>query len=304
LTLRAKVRDHLRSLLAGRLTPTSREWLEGAAAEIEQDAAPERFCALFALAGRRIAKRRLDPSAEELARASALVPGLNLERWQLAEAARVLLLLGHPAVESVRGPDLVEDAFRYADVGELCALYRSLALLSQPERFRWRAGEGARSNMRVVFEATCTDTPYPRRYFDDLAWRQAVIKCIFIEAPLWRFHGLDDRLSDELARMALDLADERRSAGRHVQHELWLCLGSFGGERALESIERELAGSYPLGRRAAVLALARAGELDRIRSLAALETDAALRDTMDAALLGRSDQSAFRALDPSLQEAR
>jgi hypothetical protein len=128
-------------------------------------------------------------------------------------------------------------------------------------------------------------------------------KCIFTGAPLWRVWGLDRRLSSELARMALDLADERRSAGRPVQHELWLCLGAEGGPRAVASLERELAGDHLPGRRAASLALARAGELDRLRSLVALETEPAVQDTMNRALAGQFDQMAFRALDPTLQEA-
>jgi hypothetical protein len=51
-------------------------------------------------------------------------------------------------------------------------------------------------------------------------------------------HGLDERLSGELARMALDLADERRSAGRPVNPLLWLCLGAHGGAGVVPPLER------------------------------------------------------------------
>ena len=88
------------------------------------------------------------------------------------------------------------------------ALYRALVHLPATERFTWRAGEGCRSSMRAVFEAIACDTPFAFRHFDDPAWRQLVIKALFVEAPLWRVYGLDQRLDEELARMALDLAEE------------------------------------------------------------------------------------------------
>jgi len=195
-------------------------------------------------------------------------------------------------------------AFRYVDMGELCALYRALAHLPRPERFAWRAGEGARSSMKSVFEAACCDTPYPVRWFDDVAWRQAVIKALFIEAPLWRVFGLDSRLDAEVARMALDLADERRSAGRPVNPETWMCLGANAGERGLASLERELASGPPRGRAAAAIALARAGQRERLLSLAALEEDPLVHRAMSAAMEGKMDALAFSALDPARAGAR
>ena len=74
-----------------------------------------------------------------------------------------------------------------------------------------------------------------------------------------RVVGLDGRLSPELACMALDLADERRSASRDIPPELWLCLGEYGGERGVAALVEELASAGPLGRRAAVLGLAGLG---------------------------------------------
>jgi hypothetical protein len=98
--------------------------------------------------------------------------------------------------------------------------------------------------------------------------------------------------------MALDLADERRSAGRPVNPELWLCLGAHAGPRGLAALERELEVGSPRGRAAAALALARAGESDPLRSLVALERESLVRDTMVAALESKCDQYAYRALDP------
>jgi hypothetical protein len=259
----------------------------------------ERFCALFSLVARHVRRIPLAPSADERAAAARLVEGWNPERWSVLESARVVLILSRPDLAGDGGPRALAEAFRYTDEGELCALLRSLALLPGAERFAWRAGEGCRSNMRSVFEAAALDTPYPARHFDDLTWRQCVIKCLFVGAPLWRLWGLDGRLSPELARMALDLADERRSAGRPVPHELWLCLGRHAGERGLAALERELVPSNPntAGRCGAVLALARAGEKRRLEQLAASESDPAVRAALARARAGETGVATFQHLD-------
>jgi hypothetical protein len=173
-----------------------------------------------------------------------------------------------------------------------------LALVPGPERFVARAAEGCRSNMRSLFEAAALDTPYPLRHFDDAAWNQCVVKCLFVGAPLWRLYGLDTRLSPELARMVLDLADERRSAGRPVPAELWACLGRFGAARGLDALERELAPANPnvAGRAAAVLAFARAGDTGRLARLAAEERDPFVLATLARARAGEFDAASFQHL--------
>ena len=297
-------RELLAELLESRLAPDAAGWLGEARAEIGRGVDPDRFCALLSLASRHAPRGPLAPGAEAVARAAEACEGWNPERWTLLETVRVLLVLSRADLEEPTVSEALEEAFRYADVGEACALHRSLQLLPAPERFVWRAGEGCRSNMRAVFEAAACDTGYPFRNFDELAWRQLAVKALFVGAPLWRVHGLDRRLDAELARMALDLADERRSAGRAVPHELWLCLGTHAGERGLAAIEQELAGSPTLGRRAAAIALARAGALARLRELLEAEGDPAVAATMRAALEGRSGQAAFRDLDPGAETVK
>ena len=289
----------LRQMLESRLTRPARKWLKAAAEEIANGVSDARFCTLVSLASRHArAGVGLEPTEKELDAAGRAVEGWNPERWTVLEGVRVALVQSRPDLAEESGHIAVEEAFRYADEGELRALYRSLALLPGPERFVWRAGEGCRSNMRSVFEAAALDTPFPVKYFDDVAWNQAVIKCIFIEAPLWRMWGLDTRLSPELARMALDLADERRSAGRPVQPDLWLCPGPHLDARALASVERELdpGNSHTLGRRAAAYALARGGHADRLRELLEVEETPAVRAAMEDALAGNTATPVFRAL--------
>ncbi len=293
--------DFLRELLDDRLPPAASDWLGGACETVAAGTSDTDFCAKLSTASRHVRADPLAPSEGERARAGALVEGWDPERWTLRETARVALVLARPDLDAPSAERALEEAFRYADVGELCALYRSLAHLPRPERFLWRAKEGCRTNMLSVFEADVCDTPYPYRFFDDIAWNQAVVKALFVGAPAWRIFGLDRRLSPELARMVLDLADERRSAGRVVQHELWLCLGEHGGERGLAALERELESSHRRGVRAALYGLARAGATERVKRFGDATRDPELRASAHDALAGRTDQRVFRSLDPALQ---
>ncbi len=289
----------LRQLLEARLDRATSKWLKAASSEIGDQVTDNRFCALLSMASRHARRQQLELTQKERAQAGKVIEGWNPERWSLLDAMRVALVLSRPDLGQEAGSIAIEEAFKYADEGELCALYRSLVLLPEPERFVWRAGEGCRSNMRTVFEAASLDTPYPARFFDELAWNQAVVKCLFIEAPLWRMWGLDQRLSPELARMALDLADERRSAGRPVQHELWLCLGTHAGQRAIDALTVEFAATNTnhLGRQAAAYGLARAAATKLLDDALKQETDEGVRKALEDALAGNHASSVFGNLN-------
>lgn len=299
-----EARELLGAMLAERLPQGAIAFAEQARAELAAGVEDARFAALLSLASRQARSRPLAPSAAELARADEILPGWSPELWTCLDALRAVLVLSRRDLAEDSGARAVREAFRFADVGEQTALYRTLALLPRPERFVRRACEGCRSNIRDVFVAVACDSPFPVRHLDDVAWRQLVIKALFIEAPLWRVFGLDERLDPELARMALDLAEERRSAGRAARHELWLALGTHGGERGLRSLLVELDPHNPnaRGRAAAAYALARAGERSTLEELATAERDPLVAAAMAQALEGHTSQWVFRSLDPSLEE--
>ncbi len=244
--------EFLGAALRGAIPTDSWNWLEGACAEVARGANLQRFCGLVSLASRYVPRR----GAIEW-KPGQVLEGWNPERWTILEAARARLVLARPDLATPGGATAIEEAFRYADVGELCALYKTLALLPDSKRFVWRAGEGCRSSMKAVFESVACDSPLPLRHFDDVAWRQMLIKALFVEAPLQRVFGLETRLDSETARMALDLADERRSAGRPVNPDSWRLVGKSAGARGIASLQRELAAGTPAGKAAAAEALAR-----------------------------------------------
>lgn len=247
------------NLVLPRLEGSAREFFERSVEEIGRGVSTARFSALISMASRHVRRESLRVSADERERAAAWVAGWTPERWSVLDALRVALIMARRDIAEQRFADDLEDCFRCGDEGELCALYRSLALMPAGERFRWRAGEGCRSNLRSVFEAVACDSPYPAQHFDDVVWRQLVIKAVFIDVPLSRVYGVQARLSPELARMALDMVDERRKAGRGVPPQLWQCLGPYGGSRAVEALKQELHSEDEEGKRAAREALSLVG---------------------------------------------
>lgn len=261
--------------LGSRLDERGLAWFHATREEIARGLSDVEFAGRISLASRYAKKGPLGSTKEERRSAAELVAGWSPQAWTLLDALRVALVLARNDLPEDSAVKALEECFRYADVGELVALYRALPLLPNRERFAWRAGEGCRSNMKAVFQAVACDNPLPAEVFDDIAWRQMVIKAVFVEAPLRDVRGLEARRSEELARMALDLADERRSAGRPVQPDLWMCLGLYGGERARASLEREL--TDPLGpsrgRVNAAYVLARQGYKARVNQFIDAERD-------------------------------
>lgn len=255
-------RAWLRTALQPHLDAAGQAFLDGARGVDGSQLGPT-----LARASRFARSRPLNATPEACCQAAGLRPGWNPERWQVLEALRVAVLLEREDLATPEFAQAYLGVFPFADEGELRALYKSLALLPDGERFVWQAAEGCRSNVLGVFEAVACDSPYPAAHFDDVAWRSLCIKALFMGSPVWRIAALDSRLSPELARMALDLVEERRSAGRPIAADQWLLLGAHGGERALQHLTTEWK-TLPAGERGAVaLALARAQALEVLESL-------------------------------------
>lgn len=293
----SEVRSWLTEALCCVLDESASRFAAEARQQVQGGVDAARFGALMGRAGRVARGVALDLNA--VPAPTDGLEGWRVERWSAVDALRTQLMLELAEIESPSGVALVEEAFRYADEGELVSLYRGLFLVPGPERFAWRAGEGARTNMLSVFEAVVCDGPYPVRHFDEVAWKQALLKSLFVGARLASVHGIDSRLSPDLARMALDYADERRSAGRQIPPELWMLLGSHGGQRGIDALIAELASRFEACRAGAILGLARAGE--PARSKAALDGDQSveLKALLEACFASSSSpsSSAFAGLD-------
>jgi hypothetical protein len=182
--------ERLRTALAEEVTDTA--WLDMAVELVGSQ--PDAVGRLFPAAGRRCGRGDLS----------------TLDGWTVDDAARVVLLAALP----LRGAELVtelEALYRFGDAAEKRAVLRALPMLDVGDACTGLLRDAIRTNdTRLVSAAV---GPYAR-HLDAPAWRQAVLKCVFMGIPLSAVAGLDERADAELAVMLTGLADERAAAGR------------------------------------------------------------------------------------------
>ncbi len=128
--------------------------------------------------------------------------------------------------------------FETAEMQEAVALTRALPYLPNPSAFLLRATDAVRSNMGPVFDAIAFGNSYPRDYFQEAAWNQLVLKCIFNDKAIHQIIGLDERANQALANTLSDFAHERWSAGRRVPSQVWRLVPKFMNESLHADIEK------------------------------------------------------------------
>jgi len=261
----------LSALLEKRLDSATNTWLNEQCALLHAGAPERAFHLAFGLALRKAGRAPLGATAAEQAAALALHPGWDLRDWTLDQAARAALLLSLP--EGAASAKSILSLFQTADLGEHVALVRALFLLPGNEALLHIAREAIRSNMGDVFAAISQRNPYPAERFDDIAWNQMIVKCLFVELPLAGVYGLDTRANADLARMIAELARERWAAGRRISPEAWRCVAPFAhpandpaAGHASASLEKAF-DLEPADRRGAALAAWNSGK-EPLRALA------------------------------------
>ncbi|MEX2399454.1 MAG: EboA family metabolite traffic protein [Rhodothermales bacterium] len=268
----SRVKDLLCAWIVRQSTNEEVDWLRAKQAEIESGAPAWKFFTAFSAVPRYLGKEDLEITESDVADARALRAGWTPSGWSIDQAGRTVLVLSYPHGDPDAYVETLDQVFSTADVRESVALYQMLPLFPHPTRFPDRCAEGLRTNMKSVFNAVAHDNPYPSEYLDDAAWNQMVLKALFIDSPLHKIRGLDDRANSDLARMLVDYAHERWAADRPVSPELWRPVGPFAGETFLEELERVLQSDDEAEREAAALALADAGS-DRAGDLLAAQPD-------------------------------
>ncbi|MFX4292347.1 EboA domain-containing protein [Streptomyces bohaiensis] len=191
----AALREALHRVLDPQLT-------ERLATDLAEAADPAALLRRFPAAGRRYGR--------------GLLPGAP-DGWRVEDAVRTLLLLRVPPDETAA---VAERVYREGDAAERRGVLRALPHLPVGPAGVELVRDALRANDPRLVEAAVG--PYAARHLDQPAWRQAVLKCLFIEVPLRAVAGLADRRDAELAALAEGLAAERRAAGRTVPADLAL----------------------------------------------------------------------------------
>jgi hypothetical protein len=212
-------------------------WFRGVLDEVSRASNDRALGVAIGLAPRRLGKAGLSLRADDLAGATALRNGLDPAGWSVDQLARIALMLASYR-DDVSFAERLDRFCTTAEVNELIALYRGLAVYPAAALIEPRAREAVRSGMKPVFEAIAHCNPYPGEVFAEPDWNQMVVKAIFIESSLWPIQGLDRRGNPDLARMLVALAQERHAAGRPISPEIWRCIVPHADREGMAALIR------------------------------------------------------------------
>lgn len=154
-------------------------------------------------------------AAREVARTPGTSPEPGADR--LEDRVRVELLDALGTALRDRPDQLateVADLYRFGDADERRAVLLGLARLPLGDRALDLLRDALRTNDPRLVAAALGE--YAATHLDPPAWRQGILKCLFVGVPLRLVAGLTERTDAELLRMVADYADERRAAGRPV----------------------------------------------------------------------------------------
>lgn len=230
------------------------DWLQKQIEKITTEGTPSKFFLAFSQASRYFNKEKLALSVDKIHLAEKLVSGFQPQFWDQLQTARTVLMLTYPQVKSSWFATM-NQLFETADMYEHQALYAALPLMPFQEELIPRAIDGLRTNISLVFDAIALNNPFPRKYFPEANWNQMVLKAIFMQRPLFRIQGLEEKRNLALAAIARDFAHERWAAGREVMPEIWRLISPFVNEEYLKDLKKVLATQDELQVKAALLAL-------------------------------------------------
>ena len=230
------------------------DWLKKQIEKISTESVPSKFFLAFSQASRYFNKEKLVLSSDLITEADELVLGFQPQFWDQLQTARTVLMLSYPQAKETWF-ETMNQLFETADMHEHQALFAALPLMPFQEELIPRAIDGLRTNISLVFDAIALNNPFPAKYFPEANWNQMVLKAIFMQRPLYRIQGLEERRNPTLAAIARDFAHERWAAGREVMPEIWRLVSPFVNEEFLIDLNKALSTKDELQIKAALLAL-------------------------------------------------
>ena len=259
----------LSEILGRSASSEAQAWLSDEIASLRSEFRQRRFYFAFSGVSRRFDKQGAIEFSPETDAASleALCPGFTVAGWDQFRLARVILLtvLAEQPSDTYRGT--LEAVLGSADLREQQAIFSALPLLPEPELLVELARDGSRTNIVDVFDAIALDNPFPAKAFPEEAWNQLVLKSLFIDRPLYRMQGIEERANETLAEALSNLAHERWAAGRYVSPELWRSCAGFLTEGIVADLGRVATSEEP-GQKEAVALIAAADSEGRLAGLA------------------------------------
>lgn len=245
----------LQDIINERASETEREWIRQQEKKFKIDFQLRSFYFAFSSAPRFVRKEPLQLSQREIAQAEKLRKGFQPQYWNLLQLVRTYLLLLLPNRDAKNYETNFNRLYETADVEEQVTLYSALPLLPYPDTIAKRAVEGIRTNITDVFDAIALHNPFPKDFLDQDEWNQMILKAVFMQRPLHKIYGADERANIDLTRMLVDFAHERWAANRQVMPQLWRFVGPFLNENYISDIEKIVQGDL-VEKKAGLLACA------------------------------------------------
>jgi hypothetical protein len=224
--------------IARAVSDNAASWFRGAIENVRGAPGGNTLAVAIGLAPRRLGKADLSLAPDDTTRARSLRAGLDPSDWSVDQLARIALMVASYTGDEAAFAAQFDAFCSSAEINELIALCRGLPLYPAAERLEPRAREAVRSGMKPVFEAIAHRNPYPVEVFSEDAWNQMVVKAFFIGSRLWPIQQLDQRGNPRLARMLVDLAQERWAAGRPVSGEVWRCVAPHADDEGIAALLR------------------------------------------------------------------
>lgn len=210
------------------------------------------FHLTFGMVPRKVGKDVITLPEDIIALLQTINPEADQVVWSLDEWCRMLLLLLLPKEDRA---ETIQALVSAADSREQRVIYKSVQYLEQPEEFELMLVDGIRTNMIDVYDSIAMHNNFPQMYFKEGAWNQMVLKGIFMERPIYAIHGLDKRRNADLARIAIDFAHERWSAGRKVTPELWRLVVPYVDDAITEDLKAVVQHGDPVEQEAGIKAM-------------------------------------------------
>lgn len=229
-----KLNALIANIIQDNISPDSWIWLSAESNKNNKAA----FNTAFVMIPRKTGKAGITVTQRQQELLAALKPGFTINYWSADRLSRVWLLIQYDSTDKDHYFNTVENLFSVAEMNEQVALYSALPLLPYPQLWVKRCMEGIRSNISTVLEAIMYDNPFPAENLEEPAWNQMVLKAFFTEKQVDRLYGLDKRANEELARILIDYAMERQSAGRTVDPMLWYLVGKFVDSKRLDDMKQ------------------------------------------------------------------
>lgn len=151
---------------------------------------------------------------------------LEVTHWTMSDLARIVLIGSGLKEAGNSAFNMLQQLIRFSDNSEKKSIYLGLYWLLDDELLVEVLIDAQRTNALDLFAAITLNNPIVRKYFDEPAFNQVVLKSLFQKMPIDRIIGLQQCRNDELVRMCDDYLHERRLASRDIPPALWLVLST------------------------------------------------------------------------------